>query len=93
MALKQKTVTVKGKEYLLQHPGVRSVTRITDRVKNKHGIPQDEKMADEMLDHVVVNPRVKMDDFDDFAELSDLVAKAFAFITGQDDPDDDDQPS
>lgn len=93
MALKQKKIKTKsGKEYLLQHPGVRSVTRITDRVKNKHGIASDEKMADEMLTHVVVDPKTRMEDFgEDFAELSEIVGKAYAFITGQEDPDDDDQ--
>jgi hypothetical protein len=90
--VKQKQITTKsGKEYTLQHPGVRSVTKITDRIKNKHGVPSDEKMADEMLTHVVVDPKVRLDDFEDYAEMSELVGKAFAFITGQDMPDDDDQ--
>lgn len=93
MAAKQKKVEVKGKEYLLQHPGVRAVTKITDRIKNKHGVPSDEKMADEMLMHVVVDPKVRMENFDDYGELSELVGKAFNFITGQDDDQDDDQQS
>ncbi len=91
MAAKQKKVTVNGKEYLLQHPGVRSVTKITDRIKNKHGVPSDEKLADEMLTHVVVDPKVRMEDFEDYGEMSELVGKAFGFITGQDDEPDADQ--
>ncbi|MBY9077279.1 hypothetical protein KIH86_03660 [Paenibacillus sp. HN-1] len=79
----QKKVTTKsGKEYTLQHPGVRNVTKITDRIKNKHGVPSDEKMADEMLAHVVVDPKVRIEDFDSYAELGEIVGKAFAFITG-----------
>jgi len=89
--VKQKKITVKDKEYLLQHPGVRNVTKITDRIKNKYGVPLDEKMADEMLTHVVVDPKVKLDDFDDYAEVSELVQRAFLFVTGQDDADDDQQ--
>jgi len=90
VAAKQKKVEIKGQEYLLQHPGVRNVTKITDRIKNKHGIPSDEKMADEMLTHVVVDPKVRMESFDDYGEMSELVNKAFLFITGQDDEQDDD---
>lgn len=89
--MKQKKVTVKGKEYLLQHPGVRSVTKITDRVKTKHGVMSGEKLADEMLTHVVVDPKVRLDDFDDFKEADELVSKAFMFITGQESDDDDQQ--
>lgn len=88
---KQKKVTTKsGAEYTLQHPGVRSVTKITDRIKNKHGIPSDEKMAEEMLQHVVVEPKMRLDDFVSYGELTEVVAKAFSFITGQDDDESDD---
>ncbi|MHA6481061.1 hypothetical protein ACX1C1_03955 [Paenibacillus sp. strain BS8-2] len=91
---KQKKYTSKsGKEYTFQHPGVRNVTKITDRVKNKHGVPQDEKLADEMLGHVVVAPKLRIEDFESYAEMSEVVGKAFAFATGQDDESDidDDQ--
>ncbi|WP_341348598.1 hypothetical protein [Paenibacillus sp. FSL H3-0469] len=82
----QKKVTTKsGKDYTLQHPGVRNVTKITDRVKNKHGVPSDERLAEEMLQHVVVEPKLRLDDFDSYMEMTEIVGKAFAFITGQDD--------
>ncbi|GBF73052.1 hypothetical protein PA598K_01337 [Paenibacillus sp. 598K] len=88
---KQKTVVTKsGKEYKLQHPGVRAVTKITDRIKNKHGIPSDERLAEEMLQYVVVEPKMRLDDFDSYAEMTEIVGKAFAFITGQDDEPEDD---
>ncbi|MFE0394752.1 hypothetical protein ACFW4G_03630 [Paenibacillus lactis] len=90
---KQKQFTAKnGTVYTFQHPGVRNVTKITDRVKNKHGIPQDERLADEMLTHVVVEPKVRMEDFESYADLTEVVSAAFAFITGHDqDESDDDQ--
>lgn len=91
-AFKQKEVTLKtGKKFTLQHPGVRNVTKITDRIKNKHGIPSDEKLADEMLTHVVVEPKVKIDDFDSYMEMTELVSKAFAFATDSEVEDEDDQ--
>ncbi|MEK4520014.1 hypothetical protein NSS64_32545 [Paenibacillus sp. FSL H8-0122] len=87
----QKKITTKsGKEYTLQHPGVRNVTKITDRVKNKHGIPSDERLAEEMLQHVIVEPKMRLDDFDSYMEMTEIVGKAFAFITGQDDEPEDD---
>jgi hypothetical protein len=92
MAFKQKKITTKsGATYMLQHPGVRAVTKITDRVKNKHGVPSDERLAEEMLQHVVVEPKMRIDDFESYAELTEVVGKSFAFITGQEEADDDDQ--
>lgn len=85
----KKVITKSGKEYTLQHPGVRNVTKITDRVKNKFGIPSDERLALEMLEHVIVEPKTKLDDFKSYMEMTEIVGKAFAFITGQ---DEDDEP-
>ncbi len=82
---KQKTIATKsGQEYTLQHPGVRAVTKITDRIKNKHGVMLDEKLAEEMLAHVVVEPKRKIDDFDSYKELVEVVQEAFKFVTGSD---------
>ncbi|ETT58180.1 hypothetical protein MHI43_12080 [Paenibacillus sp. FSL H8-0457] len=92
---KQKKFTAKnGTVYTFQHPGVRNVTKITDRVKNKHGVPLDERLADEMLTHVVVEPKVRMEDFESYTDLTEVVSAAFAFITGreQEAADDDQQP-
>ncbi|ASS66375.1 MULTISPECIES: hypothetical protein [unclassified Paenibacillus] len=83
---KQKTITTKsGQAYTLQHPGVRAVTKITDRVKNKYGVMSDEKLADEMLAHVVVDPKRKVDDFDSYRELVEVVQEAYKFVTGIED--------
>lgn len=85
---KQKTFTTKnGKEFTFQHPGVRTVSKINDRVKNKHGVPSEEKMCDEMFTHVVVEPKVKIEDFDSYVEMMEVANKAYFFISGVDDPD------
>lgn len=85
---KQKEITTKsGKTYTLQHPGVRNVTRINDRVKNKHGVNSEEKICDEMFKHVVVQPKVTIDDFEDYGEMVEIANKAFYFVTGTPDPD------
>ncbi|MDH6674465.1 hypothetical protein M2277_005161 [Paenibacillus sp. LBL] len=92
---KQKTFTAKsGKNYVFQFPGVRQVTKITDRIKNKHGVASDERLSEEMLSNVVVEPKVKLEDFKDpagYKELGEVVHAAFAFITGTDEDSEDDE--
>ncbi|AIQ63316.1 hypothetical protein PSTEL_09680 [Paenibacillus stellifer] len=86
----KKVKTKSGKEYLLQHPGVRNVTKISDRIKNKFGVPSDEKLATEMLTHVIVDPKLTIDSFDSYKELNDIVTRAYAFVTENEDLLDDD---
>jgi hypothetical protein len=87
---KQKQYTSKsGTTYTFQFPGIRSVTKINDRIKNKHGIPQDEKLADEMLEHVIVNPKMKMDDFSSIREFNEVVQEAYKFVNGLDEQTED----
>ncbi|MUG68641.1 hypothetical protein GNP94_21970 [Paenibacillus campinasensis] len=88
---KQKKIKTKsGKEYTLQHPGVRMVTKIVDRTKNKHGVTSDERLGDEMLQHIVVDPKLKMENFDDYAEYFEVINEAYLFMTGQDEKDGED---
>ena len=93
----QKQFTSKaGNKYTFQFPGVRQVTKITDRIKNKFGGASDEKLAEEMLSHVVVEPKQKMDDFkgpSGYKELGEVVGAAYAFITGNDEADDSEEES
>jgi len=85
---KSKTITTKsGKKYTLQHPGVRNVSRINDRVKNKHGVLMEERLCDEMFKLIVVQPKVTIDDFEDYEEMTEVANKAYNFVTGTPDPD------
>lgn len=96
MSFKQKSYTSKnsGKNYLFQFPGIRTVTRIKDRAKNKYGIPQDEKIADEILSLVLVDPKMKIEDFgDDITEFNEVIQAGILFINGVDGDEDDDQPA
>ncbi|MUG24770.1 hypothetical protein GNQ08_20590 [Paenibacillus macerans] len=89
---KQKKYTSKsGKEYTFQHPGIRAVSKINDSSRNKFGVVMEEKMGDEMLRLVIVNPKMKIDDFKDYKEFVEVVNKAYAWISGQEDEDDDQQ--
>jgi len=90
MFKQRKFVSSKGKEYTLQFPGIRKVTQIRDRAKNKHGVPSDERIADDVLEHVVVSPKMRIEDFgDDIGEFNEVIGAAVKFINGiEDDPDD-----
>lgn len=87
---KQKTfVSKKGTEYLFQHPGVRMVSKINDQSKNKHGVLSEERMSELMLKHVIVQPKRTIDDFEDYSEYMEVINKAYNFIAGEDDGEDD----
>lgn len=93
----QKQFTSKaGNEFMFQFPGVRQVAKIGDRIKNKHGVAQDERLIEEMLSHVVVEPKQKVDDFkgpSGYKELVEVVSSAYAFITGNDDQEESEEES
>lgn len=77
----QKKVTIDGVDYTLQHPGARWVMQMTDRTTGPNGFPLAEKTTDEILEYVVVSPKVTIDDFDDdFQGLQQLVSEAQAFL-------------
>jgi len=89
---KQKNFTSKsGKKYVFQHPGVRMVSKINDASKNKHGVMSEERLSEEMLKHVIVDPKMRIDDFTGYREYSEVVNAAYAFISGLDGEEDVDQ--
>lgn len=83
---KQKKFTSQsGKDYVFQFPGIRSITKINDRIKNKYGVTSDEKLAEEMMSHVIVEPKVSFEYFgEDYSEFSEVIQAAYMFATGQD---------
>lgn len=88
---KQKNFTSKSnKQYVFQHPGVRMVSKINDASKNKHGVVMEERLSEEVLKHVIVSPKMSLDDFTDYGELREVINAAYAFITGQDQDGDND---
>ncbi len=79
MEFEQKKVTVKGKEYVLQKLPIRKALEIRQKWTLPSGITDDVKMYDACLEHIVVNPKVKMEDFEDISELELLVAECVFF--------------
>lgn len=76
MAKKQTTVEIQGTEYTFQHPGVRESVRLRDRSKNKSGQLVEEKYYQELMTHVIVQPKVNWDYFDEHPEVFDDVMLA-----------------
>jgi hypothetical protein len=79
-----KKVSVNGVEYTLQHPGARWTMQMMDRVTTADGKILMEKMTDEILENVVVSPKVTIDDFDDdFGSLQELIQEAQTFLNSK----------
>jgi len=76
----QKTIEVEGIEYTLQHPGTRANVQIQDRTMTDKGIPSMEKMAEEIFKHVIVNPKVDFDYFDEHDGYEEVLSEAMTFL-------------
>ena len=84
--LAQKKVTVDGIEYTLQKIPYKSFLQINDRCSNKYGVLQKTQYSEEMLAHVVVQPKVTLSNFDDnFNAGMELVAEAENFLVSKPD--------
>lgn len=79
MDFEQKTVKVMGKEYVLQKLPIRKALELRQKWTLPSGITDDITMADECLANIVVNPKVKMEDFEEISELELLVAECVFF--------------
>lgn len=81
---KQKTVKINDKEFVLQHPGARWYLGANDRCRNNAGVLQMEAYYQELLENVVVDPKVSIEDFDDdFGTLEKLMSAVERFLRGK----------
>ena len=87
MAEKSKFYTKKqvidGVEYTAQYSGMRTAARFVDRVKQKDGTNSFEETADYIFEHVIVEPKVTMDDFDSMETLGKVVAFGVKVMQGK----------
>lgn len=77
----QKTVTIGETEYIFQKLPIRKAMQMRQRYTQGNVI-DDIKMSEELLEHVVVSPKRKLDDFDDYSELDALMTEAITFQYG-----------
>ena len=78
----QKTITVGENEYVLQKLPTRKALEIKQKWLDSNGQIIELNLYDEVLEHIVVNPKKIVDDFDDISELQTLGTEALNFQFG-----------
>ena len=78
----QKTITVGDKDYVLQKLPTRKALEIKQKWLDSNGQIIELNLYDEVLEHIVVNPKKTVDDFDDISELQTLGTEALNFQFG-----------
>ena len=78
----QKTITVGENEYVLQKLPTRKALEIKQKWLDANGQIIELNFYDEILEHIVVNPKKTVDDFDDMSELQTLGTEASNFQFG-----------
>lgn len=81
MELKTKKVKINDDEYTLQKLPVREAFKLRDSWLVNGNVSQ-EKMYDKLLEHIVVMPKVKMDDFEDVETVEKLGIECLNFAYG-----------
>lgn len=81
MAFEQRKEEINGTEYTFQFPGVRAANEIADRAKNADGVLMQTKLQEELWKHVVVDPKVDFDYFDekpkDYPKVLEVAQEVF----------------
>jgi hypothetical protein len=73
-------VSESGNKYTFQSVLPSKWAQIIDGISDKHGKLLNSKAMPAMLEHVIVKPQgLKMDDFEDWAELEEVTAQALRF--------------
>ena len=78
----QKTITVEGIEYTLQHPGLLESIRMRDRSKNDAGSMIEELIYRELMEHVIFlkdGGKASFDYFEENPGFSDVIKEAMSF--------------
>lgn len=76
----QKKVTVEEVEYTFQHPGSKEWAKIQDRMIGDNGFVSAEKSSEELFKHVIVDPKVGWDYFDEHDGMEQVIKEAMTFL-------------
>lgn len=76
---KQKKIKLEGVEYTLQKLPAMEALKLRQRSKDKQGNPDEIKFYSELLEHVVVSPKVTISDFEELPDLEELMEEVVAF--------------
>ncbi len=77
---KQKKVKIGDTEYTLQHPGIRARLQILDDCTNSNGSLNKLQYSEALFEHIVVQPKVKIEDFDEKPEEFDKLLREADFF-------------
>jgi len=80
---KEKKQTVQGVEYTFQKLPPRQWVRLRDRCKNRFGNIMEETFTSEVLEHIVIDPKTTLDDFDEWEAAQEVVNAAITFQLGR----------
>ncbi len=78
-----KEVVVNGATYTIQKLSPREWARLRDRSKNRHGQPVEENLLSEILKHMVIEPKLTLDDFQEWDDLQEVCNEAIVFQLGR----------
>lgn len=76
----QETFEVEGAEYTLQFPGVRKAQQILDASKMVNNVYNDEAYNTQLMDLVIISPKVNWDYWDEHAGYREVMQKADNFL-------------
>lgn len=76
---KQTKITINKIEYTFQKVSAMEFIRIKERATDDKGIMRDSLFFEEMAEHVIVDPKIDLETFDDVQELDEIM-KAATFL-------------
>ncbi|NMH83268.1 hypothetical protein [Heyndrickxia coagulans] len=76
----QEKHTVDGVEYTFQFPGVKATIELLDRCKNRFDNVVDSAYYEEIMENVIVEPKVDWDYWEEHAGLREVMALADNFL-------------
>ena len=81
----QKEVEIRNKDYVLQKVPIRKAMELRQAMTDVNladGL-DDIKACDLVFEHIVVSPRVKLDDFTSIQEATELARECIMFLFGE----------
>lgn len=85
--LRKKEIEINGVKYQLQALPFKSYLELSDRHTNKHGVLMKTPFMEDLLEHCVISPKVKLNDFsDDYQSGMELVTEIESFLQSKPEP-------
>lgn len=76
---RQKKVEINGREYIFQSVPIRTALEMRAAWTRPDSTCDDIIMSELLLKNVVVSPKMKLDDFENIAELDNVISSALLF--------------